>query len=296
MTRELLGAAATLTGNVLAVTVEHPDTARARCRGAPTRSCTSTARTSKRMWRGAVVTLMQTELPAIILAPSTAWGREVASRVAARLGAGLTGDAVELEVDEQFRLVAWKPAFGGQLVAAIGCTSLAPDRDGARGRAPDAHAAATRRPSGRTRRSRSPHSGRVESWRARATTTSTCSAEAEAVIGVGMGVAPDALRRGSNRCATLLGAELAATRKVTDKGWLPRARQIGITGRSIAPRLFVSVGASGKFNHIVGVRAARTVLAINPDPAAPVFDHADVGIVGDWRDVRARCLVARSPS
>jgi electron transfer flavoprotein alpha subunit len=77
---------------------------------------------------------------------------------------------------------------------------------------------------------------------------------------------------------------LGATRKVTDKGWLPRARQIGITGRAIAPRLFVSIGASGKFNHVIGVRAAGTVLAINPDPNALVFDAADVGIVADWHD------------
>jgi electron transfer flavoprotein alpha subunit len=89
----------------------------------------------------------------------------------------------------------------------------------------------------------------------------------------------------------LLGAELGATRKVTDEGWLPRARQVGITGRSIAPRLFVSIGASGKFNHTVGVRAARTVLAINSDPSAPIFQAADVGIVGDWRDVLPRLVV-----
>jgi electron transfer flavoprotein alpha subunit len=103
------------------------------------------------------------------------------------------------------------------------------------------------------------------------------------VVGVGRGVDPadygalDALR-------LALGAELGATRKVTDEGWLPRSRQVGITGRSIAPRLYVSIGASGKFNHVVGVRAAGTVLAINPDPSAPVFDAADVGIVGAWRD------------
>jgi len=82
-----------------------------------------------------------------------------------------------------------------------------------------------------------------------------------------------------------LGAELAATRKVTDRGWMARGRQVGITGRSIAPRLYVAVGLSGKFNHMAGTRAAHQVLAINSDPAAPVFHHADVGIVADWREV-----------
>jgi electron transfer flavoprotein alpha subunit len=107
-------------------------------------------------------------------------------------------------------------------------------------------------------------------------------ADAHTVIGVGTGVAPDEYEM-LEPLRSLLDAELGATRKVTDKGWLPRSRQIGITGRAIAPRLFVSIGASGKFNHAIGVRAAGTVLAINPDPDAPIFDHADIGIVADWR-------------
>jgi len=85
----------------------------------------------------------------------------------------------------------------------------------------------------------------------------------------------------------VLGAELGATRKVTDKGWLPRARQIGITGRTIAPRLYVALGTSGKFNHMVGVRRAGTILAVNRDPDALVFDGADIGIVGESLEVAA---------
>jgi len=83
----------------------------------------------------------------------------------------------------------------------------------------------------------------------------------------------------------VLRAELGATRKVTDKGWMARARQIGITGRTIAPRLYVALGTSGKFNHVVGVRRAETVLAVNRDPDALVFDAADIGIVGDVLEV-----------
>ena len=90
----------------------------------------------------------------------------------------------------------------------------------------------------------------------------------------------------------MLHAELGATRKVTDNGWLPRARQIGITGRTVSPRLFVSIGASGKFNHMVGVRAAGTILAINPDPGALVFGVADIGIVADWREAVPALVVA----
>ncbi len=124
-------------------------------------------------------------------------------------------------------------------------------------------------------------------------------AEAHTVIGVGKGVSPDAYAE-LEPLRILLDAQLGATRKVTDNGWLPRSRQIGITGRSIAPRLFVSIGASGKFNHSVGVRAAGTVLAVNPDATAPIFDAADIGIVGDWREVLPLLVeqlrAARAPS
>jgi hypothetical protein len=82
-----------------------------------------------------------------------------------------------------------------------------------------------------------------------------------------------------------LGAELAATRKLTDAGWIPRARQVGITGHSISPRLLITIGVSGKFNHAIGSRSAGTVLAINSDRSAPVFEWADLGIVAPWQDV-----------
>jgi len=228
--------------------------------------------------------------PWAILTGSTAWGREVAARVAARLDAGLVGDAVELGTEKVdgdprlhgIRLVAWKPAFGGQIVAAIGCSSPVQMATVRAGVLP------TRAP--RVVTGDCPVTTIALPARSRVVVRERTRdddidvlAEAHTVIGVGQGVSPadyDDLAP----LRTLLGAELGATRKVTDKGWLPRARQIGITGRSVSPRLFVSIGASGKFNHTVGIRAAGTVLAINPDPLAPVFAHADAGIVADWRD------------
>jgi electron transfer flavoprotein alpha subunit len=224
--------------------------------------------------------------PWAVLAPSTAWGREVAGRAAARLGAGLTGDAVGLDVEDG-RLVAWKPAFGGQVVAAITASSsvqMATVRPGmlARREARPERAATTQlgvTPRGRVRIHAS----------ARDDDTNTL-AEAAVVVGVGTGLTPDdypALQG----LLDVLGAELGATRKVTDQGWQPHARQIGITGRSIAPNLYIAIALSGKFNHMVGVRSAGTILAINDDPAMPVFAAADVGLVGDWR-VAVPALVA----
>ena len=178
-------------------------------------------------------------------------------------------------------LVAAKPAFAGALVADItsrSTTQMVTVRPGVLSAPPARrHDAPTAvRPVG-TR-------GRVRVLSERRDDDVETLARAEVVIGVGAGVSPRELEQLSP-LAALLGAELAATRKVTDRGWAPRARQIGLTGRSIAPRLYVALGLSGKFNHMVGVRAAGTILAVNADPAAPVFSHCDLGIVGDWHEV-----------
>jgi electron transfer flavoprotein alpha subunit len=102
------------------------------------------------------------------------------------------------------------------------------------------------------------------------------------VTGVGAGVAPEDYGQ-LDELTDLLGANLGVTRKVTDMQLMPGARQIGITGRSIAPDLYMAIGISGKLNHMLGVRAAGTILAINPDPQAPVFGASDIGIVAEWK-------------
>jgi electron transfer flavoprotein alpha subunit len=217
-------------------------------------------------------------LPWAVLGPSTSFGREVLGRLAAALGAGMVGDAIALDIADG-ELVAAKPAFSGALVADITCTSaarLVSVRPGVlpvpapRSLAAEVEVRAMRPVSRLQLRSR------------RRDDDVEVLARAQVVIGVGTAVGPDDYEHLSP-LAALLGAELAATRKVTDNGWAPRARQVGITGRSIAPRLYIAVGASGKFNHMVGVRSAGTILAINDDPEAPVFSQADVGIVADWR-------------
>ena len=285
MTRELLGVAARLAAEiesyVVAITVDDaPDPPELGAWGADQVQHLRGENIEEDV-AAAVAGWAVDAQPWAIVTGSTAWGREVASRVAARVGAGLTGDAVDLEVLLN-RLVAWKPAFGGQLVAAIEASSpiqMATVRPGmltapeprVLDQAPPVFDLAL------------PSRGRVRVLARTRDDDLDVLADATAVIGVGRGVPPneyDALEP----LRTLLGAELGATRKVTDEGWLPRARQVGITGRSIAPRLYVSIGASGKFNHTVGLRAARTVLAINSDASAPIFPAADIGIVADWRD------------
>jgi electron transfer flavoprotein alpha subunit len=224
----------------------------------------------------------RTAAPWAVLAPATRWGREVAGRVAARLGAGLIGDSLEPELAEG-RLVAWKPAFGGQMVAAITTSSpvqLVTVRSGA---LPE-RTPREPRPIPVTRVPAGAAAGRVRKVRVVTEDDTHDLHAATTVIGVGRGVQPHELDL-LEPLRAALAAQVGATRGVTDDGWLPRSRQIGITGHSISPRLYVAVGIRGKFNHMIGVRGADTVLAINSDPAAPVFTMADIGIVADWRDV-----------
>ncbi len=85
--------------------------------------------------------------------------------------------------------------------------------------------------------------------------------------------------------AEVLDAPIATTRKVVDSGWLPRQLQIGLTGRSVAPKLYVAIGVRGAFNHMVGIGRARIIVAINKDPNALIFKNCDYGIVGDYAEV-----------
>lgn len=118
---------------------------------------------------------------------------------------------------------------------------------------------------------------------------------ADVVVGIGMGVG------GPGGIAELLpplaaaGAALAATRRVVDAGWVPPQLQVGLTGRSLAPRVGVLVGASGAANFMIGWRRAHTLVAINTDPNAPVFSQVDVGFVGRWEDLLPRVLAATQP-
>ncbi|MCZ6608272.1 MAG: FAD-binding protein [Alphaproteobacteria bacterium] len=214
--------------------------------------------------------------------PATATGRDWGPRLAARLGLGLTGDAIGLEVDDDRRLIALKPAFGGNLVASIYSRTY-PQM-------------ATVRPG--MLRLGSPVAGRkadVITLRPRVGTplctvirshslidhTIAPLERADTVIGLGMGIGgPDGVEK-AKALARLLGASLCATRRVCDKGWLPRQLQVGLTGKGVNARLYIAAGVRGAPNHTVGLKGVGTIVAINTDAEAPIFDWADIGVVGD---------------
>ncbi|MGH7965969.1 MAG: FAD-binding protein [Candidatus Binatia bacterium] len=231
---------------------------------------------------------LQTYSPRAVLLGSTAIGRDLAPRVAARLGLGLTGDCVDLDVNEQGQLLQYKPAFGGNVVAPI-LSRTTPEMATVR---PGMLKKARPQPARQARIEMLWPDDAVES---RVQVLSQTGADAgkaaaldsaEVAIGIGKGIGGPANLPLIEQLGTALGgAPLAATRDIADLGWLPRQHQVGLTGKAIAPKLYFAIGIRGAFEHLVGVRRAGIVEAINKNPKAPIFQNADLGIVGDFTEV-----------
>lgn len=224
--------------------------------------------------------LRGTGLPWAVVGGSTSWEREVLARLAVHLGAGLMADLTRLTL-RSGRLTGHKPA-GAAMIAEIACTGPTQIATVRTGTLP---LRLPRAPRPIPRHTLDVGCDPAITRHQRVIDDSYDALDrADVVIGVGQGVRPDEYHLLTG-LREMLGAELAATRKVTDHGWLPHSRQVGITARSIAPWLYISIGASGHLNHLAGVQQADLIVAINSDPAAPVFDFSDIGIVGDWRTV-----------
>ncbi|MDD1062000.1 FAD-binding protein [Streptomyces cocklensis] len=225
--------------------------------------------------------------PWAVLGGATPWDREVLARLAVHLDAGLLSDltaaAIQLDGSGRPRLVGHKPAGGGTLaeVASDRLPQIATLRTGSL-----ADRAARSLPRGEPPVELLDVGADplLRGFDRRTVDDFDAVERAAAVIGLGAGVDP-ARYADVEPLRALLGAELAATRKVTDAGTLPHCRQVGVTGRGIAPLLYLAIGISGSPHHMVGVERAHTVLAVNSDPDAAVFGHCDIGIVADWQDV-----------
>ncbi len=225
--------------------------------------------------------------PFAVLVPSTTNGRDIAARVAARLGLGLTGDCVGLDVDDEGRLSQLKPAFGGGIVAPIMSNTLpnmATVRPGIlSARAPDwsIEPRVERVDAGEVARSKV----RVVRSVVNEAGEGAELEGAERIVGVGKGIGgPDNLPP-IRDLADALGASLGTTRDVADLGWLPRQLQIGLSGKAVSPRLYVAVALRGPFNHTVGIQRANTIVAINNSARSPIFRAADFGILGNWEEL-----------
>ena len=237
----------------------------------------------------ALCALVEKYGPSSLLIGATNNGRDLGPRVSCRLQTGLTADCTALDVDEESGNVAWtRPAFGGNLMATILCPDHRPQ-------------IGTVRP-GVFKKSE-PVEGKAEVIREEITVAPEqirtkvlevireMNAEqvdlegAEIIVAGGRGVGGpqgfDVIRA----LAKELGATVGASRAAVDAGWISHAHQVGQTGKTVAPKIYIACGISGAIQHLAGMSGSGTIIAVNKDPEAPIFGMADYGVVGDLFEV-----------
>jgi electron transfer flavoprotein alpha subunit len=240
-----------------------------------------------------VAELVEHFRPEIFLAGATAFGREFFPRLAKRLNTGLSADCISLEIDEETGLlIQTTPAFGGGLLADVvtpehrpqmatvhpGIFPEIPHQQGALGRIvyPELEMVPDERLELIHSRPEQSHKGRLE--------------DAPVVLVGGRGLGSQENFQVLFEVAELLGGDVGATRPVIKAGWAEDSRLLGQTGRSVKPKLLVSIGTSGALQYTTGIQGAENIVAINRDPHAPIFKMADLGLVGDAKTVLSLLL------
>ncbi|HDI59663.1 MAG TPA: electron transfer flavoprotein subunit alpha/FixB family protein [Desulfobacteraceae bacterium] len=224
---------------------------------------------------------LNSEIPAWILMEDTTLGRRLAAELAVRLSAAcITG--VEAVEQDDHGVVLTRAVWGGKFRAAVRTaaeTITVTVADGAfAGRFEKAGGQAKVQ----HRRSEAARGGRRHLKRIQAPEADTGLSEARAIVAAGSGIGePDRLVLVRKLAERIAGAQVAGSRPVCDRGWLPYSRQVGITGATVAPALYIACGISGAAQHIAGMSGAGLVVAINKDPRAAIFQHADIGVVED---------------
>jgi electron transfer flavoprotein alpha subunit len=236
------------------------------------------------VWAPVVAELAGKESPQAIFAPVTTRQREFMARLAARLGAGLSADSTGLAL-EGGKLVATRPIYAGKLLSKMTwartpwMVTLRPNvfrpADGSGG------AAAVEKPAA----SIPAAAMKLVERKQEASTGLPELTEAEIVVSGGRGLKGPENFAILEDLAKVIGAAVGASRAAVDAGWRPHRFQIGQTGRTISPKLYLGFGISGAIQHLAGMRTSKVICAINKDPEAPIFKIADYGIVGDLFEV-----------
>ncbi len=228
--------------------------------------------------------------PEIILIGATSVGRDLASIVATRLETGLTADCTGLDIDEEKRiLLMTRPTFGGNIMATIFCERHRPQMSTVR---PNVFKAAPRDSSREGRIYHYPFDAPegglpeiVEFIRDVPEREGIDIAGYPALVVAGRGACDMETMPMLDELARTVGGVVACSRPVVEAGLMPYERQVGQTGKTVAPELYIAVGVSGAVQHLVGMEGSRKIVAVNIDPRAPIFGVADVGIIGDYRKI-----------
>ncbi len=219
--------------------------------------------------------------PRIVLVGATTKGKEIASYTATKLETGLTADCTNLDIGENNLLLSTRPTFGGQLTADILCKTF---------------------PQMATVQSKTFKSSKCECkvgatfhWmdvdkitnkieiinKIKKMTSLQDISNAKIIVAGGSGACKDNGFELINKLAEKLNAAVAGTREAFEKGYITKSQQIGQTGKTVAPQLYIAIGISGANQHLAGIKNSDKIISINSDKNAPIFEHSDIGIVGD---------------
>jgi len=227
-----------------------------------------------------------------VLFPATIRGRFLCGWAAAKLNTGLTADCTSLGVTDTGLLLQSRPAFGGNLTADILCKTSRPQMASVRpGVFPMPDLTVKKSGPIRLREPGDPIAYLTRTGFTPAENTVSLQ-EAKVVIAGGKGVGSKKGFEKLAKLAALLGGAVGATRSAVDAGYTSYAHQIGQTGQTVRPELYIGFGISGIVQHTVGMDSAKVVIAVNKDRLAPIFSHADYGIVGDWEEICDQMIAA----
>jgi len=236
-----------------------------------------------------MVKLCEKYLPSVILVGATNNGRDLASRVAIRLQTGLTADCTDLGINDN-GLITWtRPAFGGNIMATILCADRKPQMGTIRpGVFKKAQPDATRTAEVIKEEIKTP----AESIRTKiidiikaVEDSGVKLEEAEVIVSGGRGLEKPENFALLRELADVFGGAVGASRAAVDAGWISPLQQVGQTGKTVGPKIYIACGISGAVQHLVGISSSETIIAINKDADAPIFDVADYGVVGDLFEV-----------
>ena len=236
-----------------------------------------------------VTGLIKEHKPNIVLFGATSIGRSLAPRVASRLETGLTADCTGLEIDPATKdLLQTRPAFGGNLMATIICPNHRPQMASVR---PKVFKGVQRDELRMGRIIKYDYKHHTLTQRAqllavvKETAKTAGIAEAEIIVAGGLGLGDAENFKIIEDLAQVLEGAVGASRGAVDAGWFSYAHQVGQTGKTVCPKLYIACGISGAIQHLVGMWSSEIIVAINKDPKSPIFNVADFGIVGDVLEV-----------